>query len=572
MRALLFTLLLPSLAQAQIDYIVTPMPASRQVAVSMTVPVPEGRSELTFRIPQWCPGFYRLIPYFKKIVDVRFTDDTGMSIPVAAPASDAIWKIQTGEAKSVTARYFVFGDDPGLGFFGVNVREHTVFLNGPATFFYVDGMKDVQTRVKFALPDGWDAATAMDRDPDGRYVSGGYDELLDHPIRLGKFERRRFEVDGIPFESIWASQDQKYRPDFDAENAMLAKVSRVAMQVFGGKPPFKRYLYFINLSVGDFSGGLEHRSSTVIALPNSRRMGMETLAAHEFFHSWNVKQIRPKVLGPFDYTQPNRTGNLWFAEGVTDYYAQLVCYRAGLYDEGWLMGALGGEIQELQRSSMRLKKTVEEVSRETWEHGGFGVGDLSYYNKGLVTGLLLDAQIRAATRGAKSLDDVMRLLDQRHRLPKPGYDEDGIKSAVNEIAGKDLSAKYELMVRSTKELPYEDLAAIGLRAIPPNVPSRRLGFILRGAVIVSVEPAIAQLGIREGDSLLMVNGEPSIIGLAKVRDAYDAVIVRGAERAAFRLPVLTASSPRWRLEIDPFAPQEAQRLLRGFLQRPTTPD
>jgi len=359
---LVAAVVLPTITCADIEYGVTPLPAKKQVAVSMTVPVPEGSSTMTFRIPQWCPGFYRLIPYHQKIVELSIADESGRAISLETPTTAGAWTVKPGSAKALTVRYAIVGDDPGLGFFGVNVRDHTAFINGPAAFLYVDGLKGEKTKIQFTLPDGWNVATAMDRDPEGRYVNADYDELIDHPIRLGRFERRRFDVNGVPFESVWVSANEKYRPDFEAENAMLEKVSRATMDLFGGKPPFKRYLYFtfkrylyfIHLGVGDFAGGLEHRSSTVIALPNSKPMGMETLAAHEFFHAWNVKQIRPQVLGPFDYTQPNRTGNLWFSEGVTDYYAQIMCYRAGLFEEQWLLGALADEINSLQRSGMRL--------------------------------------------------------------------------------------------------------------------------------------------------------------------------------------------------------------------------
>ena len=255
--------------------------------------------------------------------------------------------------------------------------------------------------------------------------------------------------------------------------------------------PFKHYTYIIHLAVGDFSGGLEHRASTVIAVPDSTNLRLAELATHENFHSWNVKQIRPKALGPFDYTKQVRTANLRFAEGVTDYYAYLMMYRSGERDSAWLLQEFGQQIADLQNGATRKSLTLEECSKQTWEHGGFGVDDLSYYTKGLVVGFIFDAAIRDATGGQRSLDDVLRLLYSRHRLPNPGYDEDALREAINEVAGTDLSSLYNRMVRSTDELPYEVLQKIGLKLSAPGSNGR----LLRGYRLER-DPAAAPEAVR----------------------------------------------------------------------------
>jgi predicted metalloprotease with PDZ domain len=354
-----------------------------------------------------------------------------------------------------------------LGFFGTSVLAKTAFVNGPSAFMYVDGRITEPTHLKVSLPEGWKIATAADADPAGVYRAGGYDEMVDHPIQMGSFESRKFEVAGIPFEVVFVSKDQRYLCDLDAEAAQLKTIAAPAIKMFGGAP-FKHYTFFLHLSVGDFNGGLEHRACNVIATYNSKRLDLDDLAAHEYFHAWNVKQIRPKILGPFDYTAPQRTGNLWFSEGVTDYYAQMTTYRSGLKDKDWLYRQLGNNVSELQRSRNRHKYSVSETSRITWENGGFGVGDLSYYTKGLLCGWLLDSAIRDATDGSKSLDDVMRLMFQRYRLPKPGFEENGILSTINEVAGKDLTALYNRIVNTTEELPYGELVKIGISVDPSS--------------------------------------------------------------------------------------------------------
>jgi predicted metalloprotease with PDZ domain len=332
---------------------------------------------------------------------------------------------------------------------------------------YIDGRLTEPTHLKVNLPEGWKIATAADPDADGGYKAGGYDELVDHPIQMGSFESRKFEVAGIPFEVVFVSKDQRYLCDLDAEAAQLKTIAAPAIRMFGGAP-FKRYIFFLHLAVGDFNGGLEHRACNVIATYNSKGLGLDDLAAHEYFHAWNVKQIRPKILGPFDYSSKQRTGNLWFAEGVTDYYAQVTTYRSGLKDKDWLYRQLSNNVAELQHSRNRLKYSVADASKLAWENGGFGVGDLSYYTKGLLAGWVLDAAIRNATDGAKSLDDVMRTMYQRYRLPKPGFGENEILATINEISGVDLTALYNRLINSTEELPYGELAKIGLSVDSAN--------------------------------------------------------------------------------------------------------
>jgi predicted metalloprotease with PDZ domain len=456
--------LLPSIAVGQVHYLVAPEPSHGTVRFTITVDRPGPKPH--FRIPAWCPGFYWIQSYQKKISDVQASTSTGASLALERP-DDRGWVVENPSGGAVTFAYRVLGDDPGLGFFGVNVRPHTAFINGPAGFMYVEGRKEEAARVKFQLPEEWDVATAMEKTPDGTYVAGDYDELIDHPIQVGKFARRQFTSLGVPFEAIFVAPENKIACDPDVEVKDLAKLCEPALKMFGGAP-FKKYLFIVHLATGNFAGGLEHRSSTVLAVGNSQRLYLDTLATHEFFHVWNVKHIRPKALGPFDYTKEVRTRTLWFNEGVTDYYAQLTSYRAGFHDAEWLIGTMGSMIHAHQAGKQRLTMTVEDACKAVWEHGGFAVNDLNYYTTGAVMGLLLDAAIRDATDGARSLDDVMRLLMKRHQLPKPGFEDDGILVAINEVAGRDLTSLYQRMARTTKEFPWEVLEAIGLKAEAPT--------------------------------------------------------------------------------------------------------
>lgn len=422
------------------------------------------KSSETFHLPAWVPGYYLVLNNQQRISGFKATDADGKALKVEHGDSRT-WTVLNPARTQINVSYRVLGDDPGLGFFAVHMDEYTGYVNGPAAFMYADDRTKEHIGLKVLLPAGWDIATAMDPVGDGTYTAQGYDEFVDHPIQLGKFVRDSFMVMGIPFEAIFVGPGGQINCNTKAEARRLQLLSAPAIKLFGGAS-FKRYTYIVHLAVGNFSGGLEHRASNVQAVANGGRLNLDELATHEYFHAWNVKQIRPFVLGPFDYTQPVFTGNLWFAEGVTDYYAYITAYRSGVLNGEWLAYRLGLQINRLQSAGNRETVTLEEASRRAWENGGMGVGDLSYYNKGLVAGLIFDAVIRSATDGQKSLDDVMRLMYKKYKLPNPGYQEDDILKALNEVSGRDLSELYHSMVQTTNEMPYDLLAGIGLKYAP----------------------------------------------------------------------------------------------------------
>jgi len=464
-RALIAFAFLPFLASADVHYTLTADPQNKSVRVTITLDKPN--PEESFHIPAWCPGFYFLQHFEKKISDFKAVDPSGADLKVDHSKDPRGWTVSDPEQKPITVSYRVLGDDPGLGFFGTSVLSKTAFVNGASAFMYVDGRLTELTNLKITVPEGWDVATPADPDDRGGYKASGYDEMTDHPIQMGLFEVRKFEQGGIPYEVVFVSPDQKYQPDLDAETARIKAIALPALKLFGSAS-FKRYIFFIHLAVGNFNGGLEHRACNVQAVRNTKPLDIDDLAAHEYFHAWNVKQIRPKILGPFDYTKEQRTANLWFAEGVTDYYAKITTYRSGLHDENWLLGQLSDQVSQLQHSRDRLRFTLADCSRLTWDDTGFSYGDLSYYVKGLLVGWIFDAVIRDATDGEKSLDDVMRLMYQRYHLPQPGFDEGGILAAINEVSGADFTQLYNQMVNSTLELPYDLLEKIGIKVDPSN--------------------------------------------------------------------------------------------------------
>lgn len=548
--------LLPTFAAATVSYTLTPDVRARTFAVR--VEVPSAGIKPVFRIPAWSPGFYFLLPFGKKVSSVRATTPDGTELTVRR--GDAAWTVDNPTGGDVRFTYRVLADDRGLGFFGAHLREGSGFINGASTWMYVDGRKEEGTRLQLRLPEGWDEATPMDRDGT-TYVAGNYDELVDSPVQMGLFKRRRFEVDGVPYETIWVAPENAPRANLDAETERLRRASIPARRIFG-RSAFKRYLYIVHLEVGDFSGGLEHRASNVIAVGNGEFLRLDDLATHEYFHAWNVKQIRPAVLGPFDYTQKVRTGNLWFAEGVTDYYAKITAYRAGLREEGYLLDAMTNALQETARSSVEKKITLEECSQRAWENGGFGVGDFSYYTKGLLVGLLFDAQIRARSAGKTSLDTVMRTLFEKTELPKPGYGENDLRPVLV-AAGAD-GKLYDTLVRTPGLTPTDALAGIGLRVpkpgdefVTPLYQTDSAGIVI---AVGNVESAL-----RKGDRVVnLLRPEP---GETKAK----ARIVRDGRTLEISVPLLRTRVADLRVQFDPFADEAARARRAEWLRRDLEP-
>lgn len=556
----------PVFAFAEVQYTLTPDPVAKSVRVSMSVD--SDRDQVAFRIPAWSPGFYVILNYEKKLSGLRAVDGAGKPLQVMTGIDTRQWVVRNPAKGKITLSYSVLGDDPALGFFGVSVLPHTAFVHGPAAFMFVDDLLREPVKLTIKNPAGWDVGTSLDKAADGTFRARDYDELVDHPIRVGLFQRRTFNVMGVPFEAIFTSPDQVYQPDLDAEAAIFKALSLPAMQMFGGAP-FKKYVYHVHLSVGNFGGGLEHQASTVLAIPNKRPLDINELTTHEFFHVWDVKHIRPKVLGPFDYTKEIRTDNLWFSEGVDDYYGKITAYRSGVQNTDQLFRGLASEIRTLTNSKTRLKKTLAEASRGAWEGGSQGTGDLSYYNKGQLVGLLLDAAIRKHTRGAKSLDDVMRYMFARHRLPdKPGFEEDGILRAVNAVSGTDMSVLYNKMVYTTEELPYDVLAGIGMRAILPNHEYAAFGFQLQNGVVSEATDAVEEQGLSVGDKVIAINGKPfAPMMRGFTMDGYTVQVRRGEEPIRLKLKPVVIKGQNFGFERDPFASAEAAALGDGWLLR-----
>lgn len=463
--------------RAPIEYVVrVPVPETHEIVVRAVVPASGATVDLM--MPTWSPGYYRVEDYAANVRAFSAASPDGRPLGVEKPAPNR-WRIATGGARAVHLTYTVFCFERTVTTNYVDA-EYGVF-NGAPTFITLAETARRPHDVRFELPPGWTSAmTGLPAAPGGRphhFRAPDYETLVDSPVLVGALGIRRFDVAGIPHFVVHAGD----ATGWDGERATRDLQTFVEeTRRFWGFLPYDKYVFLLLFRPG--GGGLEHRNSnlsTVVARPRPRPDGTPAppdarwpslgLEAHEFFHLYNVKRLRPMELGPFDFERAPATGSLWVSEGVTSYYSGLLMTRAGLQTTGEYLASLSSLIGTLQTAPGRLLQSVEQSSREVWQNSLSGVNPtattVSYYNKGLVIGLLLDAKIRRATGGRRSFDDVMRLAYRRYSGER-GFTEEQFRQTAAEVAGVDLRGWFQRSVSSTDELDYTDLLEwYGLRFV-----------------------------------------------------------------------------------------------------------
>lgn len=445
-----------------------PAPETQIAEIEVTVPT-DGQAEVELMMPLWSPGFYRVQDYASRVQEIsaRTPDGAALSVERTLPNR---WRVETGGAPQLLVTYRLHCPD---SFVTTNwVSPDLLVLNGGATYMTLVHGADRPYEVWIELAPTWEAvATGLPEVPgDGpyHYRAGDFDTLVDSPIVAGDLEVTTFMVDGVEHQLV----DVGEREAWDAARAAedLQDIVEESLPMWG-ELPYQKYVFLNAFRRG--GGGLEHGNSTLLttsaqamAAPERYRSWL-SFAAHEYFHAFNVKRLRPVELGPFDYENPPRTSSLWLSEGVTSYFADLFVARAGLWDREQYLASLSSAIGRLQDSPGRLLQSLEQSSLDVWTNSNSGVGaapsTVSYYVKGQVVGFLLDARIRAATNGQRTFGDVMHLAYQRYGGER-GFTPEEFQATAEEVAGEGLEAWFQKALASTEELDYsEALEWFGLR-------------------------------------------------------------------------------------------------------------
>lgn len=461
----------------QIRYSIVPAnPEAHLFEVRCTVDNPDPWGQ-KFSLPTWVPGSYLVREFAKHVVRIRA--QSGRKSLQLAKLDKNTWQVEPFDGP-VTVTMQVYAWD--LSVRGAHLDTTHAFFNGPSVFLQVEDRGDEPVEVEILPPRGakyrgWRVATAMRTKGArmygfGTYEAANYDELLDHPVEMGRFTLATFRAAGVQHDIAITG---RHRADTKRLARDLKALCEAQIDFFGRPAPMDRYVFLIT-AVGEGYGGLEHRASTALIcsrndLPlagNDKPSGgyrtFLGLASHEYFHTWNVKRIKPAAFTPYDLNRENPTTLLWAFEGFTSYYDDLLLVRAGLMTRNAYLDTIGRNVTTLLRTPGRKKQTVAESSFDAWikyyrsDENSPNAG-VSYYLKGSLIGLALDLLIRAQTGGRRSLDHVMRALWKKYGMKGIGVPEDGIERVAEQVTGLKLQRFFDLAVRGTADLPLQKLLA-----------------------------------------------------------------------------------------------------------------
>lgn len=451
-----------------------PEPQTHRFGVEMRVGGVDGPVELV--LPAWTPGSYLVRDFARHLLALRTEDGAGN--PLRWRKTDKhTWRVEAPADGELRVRYVLYAHE--LSVRSSHLDASHAYVNGASTFLYVAGREREPLALEVEAPEGWRITTGLGKTerPDV-FRASDYDELVDCPLEIGTHELVEWEQAGRPHRyAVWGRGNQQ----MERLVADTKKVVSATLELFGGEPPYDEYTFILHVVPGQY-GGLEHRNSTSIVIDRWGFRGMEyeraiVLVAHEYFHVWNGKRIRPERLGPFDYTRENYTRSLWIVEGFTTYYTDLLLRRAGVIPPQRYLDRTGGAIAHLQSLPGRLEQTLEDASFDAWikyyrQDENTPNATISYYHKGAMVALLLDLRIRVLTGNERSLDDVLRLMWERYGRGDVGFPEEGIQELVEEVCGDRMDDFFERALRSTEELDFDGaLAEAGLELAPgPPMP------------------------------------------------------------------------------------------------------
>jgi predicted metalloprotease with PDZ domain len=478
---------------------------------------------LDVKMPVWTPGSYLVREYARHLRDFQATAD-GKPLDWEKVAKNH-WRIDTNGANKVIINYRVFANELTVR---TNHLDNTHgYFNPAALCLFVPELIDRSLDIEICPPkSNWQVFTPLPQREDDQaannvFTALDYDTLVDSPFEIGTHEIYRFEAGGKPHELvIWGENNLPV----DRTIADFQKIIECEKSMFG-ELPYERYQFLLHLS-GNGRGGLEHKDCCSLLYPRfgfhdrDKYNGFLQLVAHEFFHLWNVKRLRPKGLEVFDYERENYTPSLWFSEGTTSYYDLLIPLRAGIYDRQTYINELSQEISRYLTTPGRLVQPLTESSFDAWiklyrpDSHSHNV-QMSYYLKGAMVSLLLDLEIRLRTRNKFSFDTVMKQMWERFGVEEVGFTETQLREVINSVAGANLHEFYADYLDGLKPLPIADYLDIFGVELIGNTNDRLpyTGIKIsqennRGVTVTAIDdrsPSRA-IGLSPSDEILAING------------------------------------------------------------------
>lgn len=559
---------------------------------------------LDLQMPVWSPGSYLIREYPRHVQNMRAVDGEGAPLEIRQ-IDKATWRLDPGQANAATVLYEVFSHELAVRTNHLDATHGS--LNGVATYLYHEDLLDHPVEVTFDIPETWQVYGGMKR-VEGttedvlRYSVDDFDMLYDTPVELGDYTPWTFEVEGVPHDVVvWGEGN------FDPERMVedMKRSVQAHADMFGTGLPYDHYTFIVHLT-DKGRGGLEHHNSTILLYPRDGfrdgEPGSELdedkfpqgtyleylrLVSHEHFHVWNVKRIRPEVLGPFDYQNENYTRDLWTVEGITCYYEIIGLLRAGILDGERFLKTLADSAKSLAAVPGRKLHSLEISSLNAWvklyrPDENTRNSSVSYYLKGELVSFLLDARIRSRTDGKHSLDDVLLALWNHYLETGEGYAEGSYGDWVERVTGVNIEDFLDRYVRGTAELDFDtELEPFGLELVMERSDAARGAWFGAntknegGALIVTSTPTDGPAqrgGIYAGDELIAIDHRrvgPSDLSklLARYSPGQEVTVHVARRGMLLEQTVVLGEKPadKWRFEVSESITPEQRALLEGWL-------
>lgn len=557
-------------AQEPVRYTVALAPAQNYLQVTTQFPRRD-TAPMEVRLPVW-NALYQVRDFAQFV--------TGFQAAGAARVEKiekSAWRVSASAPGAVTVSYRVFCDRPGP--FGTQVDMRHAFINPAQVLVYSDQHRAAPVELRFAeLPAGWRVATALP-DAAGIWRARNYDHLADSPLEVSAFAEQSFSAAGGNYRIVVHAEERDYSMKHLRDIVERIVTHQTAMM---REVPFQRFTFIYHFGEG-LGGGMEHADSTAIDNGPMRHSSPADISAHEFFHLWNVKRIRPRSLVPVDYAREQYTNSLWFAEGVTSTVAAYTLLRTGLSRRDDFLAALSENIRVLELRPARLSQSLEEASLDAWlEKYAFYNGpqrSISYYNKGELVGVLLDLAIREASGNRAALEDMLRLLNDKFgKTGQPFNDVADLQAAAEAVAGRPMQDVFDELVRTPAPVNYDrylGYAGYRLKRGQRRVASmgfdagRGTGDTLRVSNVDATSPAGAA-GVQAGDEILEVNGRkpfsgPDVAASVAPGDRVRLRLRRGGRTFEVRYRVGETTEPVFSIESVENPTLQQQVVRQGWL-------
>jgi len=484
--------------------------------VEVRLHLPAGSSERVLQLPVW-NALYQIRDFSQYLAEVKAEDVAGRALPVAL-VDKSSWKM-SGVTDGATVHYLIRADEPGP--YGAQLNTTHAFLNLAEVLVYPADGRALPIQISFThVPTNWKIATALRQPTQGGFSATNYDQLVDSPVEAGTFQESEFDEGGAHYRVV---------VDADAADYDLAKLATTCRGIVRAETawmqdrPLEDYLFIYHFPHFSGGGGMEHAFSAAIEL-NAQYVNQDPsilaeVTAHEFFHLWNVKRVRPQGLEPIDYTKENYTDALWFSEGVTSTVESYTLLQTHQLDEVKYLERLGQAITVLENRPAHLTQSAEESSLDAWleKYPAYRRPErsVSYYNKGELLGVMLDLKMRESTRDSQSLRTLFQYLDMEYAQRGIFFPEsDGIRQAAEVITHADLRQFFSDYVAGTREIPWDDfLNYVGLHVLRTSHVIADSGFKIthnfdQPPIVSEVDQngTAEHAGLAVGDAILDLNG------------------------------------------------------------------